>query len=83
MDELTAWIEELRRRVDRGELDGRTPIDVGRGCVLPSAELAAKIMLADLDHYDDLTLETRQDPLVVARWRLLLEELRRLREQIG
>jgi hypothetical protein len=40
-------------------------------------------MLADLDHFDDLSLEQRRDLLTVARRRLLLEDLRRLREQIG
>ena len=83
MDELTAWIEELRGRLDRGELDDRDPIDLGRGGVLPSAELAAKVMLADLDHYDDLTLEQRRDPLTLARRQLLQDDLRRLKEQIG
>ena len=83
MDDLTAWIEELRGRLDRGELAGLGPVEVGPGQVLPSAELAAKIMLADLDHYDDLPLQQQRHPLAVARRRLLLEDLRRLKQQIG
>jgi hypothetical protein len=51
--------------------------------VLPSFELAVRVMLADLDHFDDLPLARRRDLLVVARRRLLLDDLRRLREQIG
>ena len=82
MDDLPAWIDGLRGRVERGELADLGPIEVAGG-TLESVELAARIMLADLDHYDDLTLETRRDLLVVARRRLLLEDLRRLREQIG
>ena len=80
--ELATWIGELRRRVAHGEFADGGPIEVG-GVVLPSVELAVKVMLADLDHYDDLGLERRRDPLVVARRRLLLEDLRRLRAQIG
>ncbi len=80
--ELPPWIAELRRRVARGEFADGGPIEVG-GLVLPSVELAVKVMLADLDHFDDLSLERRRDLLTVARRRLLLEDLRRLREQIG
>jgi hypothetical protein len=81
-DDLAAWLAELRGRVARGELAGRGPIEVAGG-TLASVELAARVLLADLDHYEDLSLARRRDPLVVARRRLLLEDLRRLREQIG
>ncbi len=79
--DLAAWIAELRGRVARGELDGQGNIAVGRGVL--AAGLAARIMLADLDHYDDLSPEQRQDLLVETRRRLLLADFRRLREQIG
>ena len=80
--ELATWIAELRRRVARGEFADGGPIAVG-SVALPSVELAVRIMLADLDHYDDLTPEVRRDLLTMARRRLLLVDLRRLREQIG
>ena len=80
--ELAAWIAELRGRLARGEFADGGPIEVG-GVSLPGVELAVRVVLADLDHYDDLTLEQRRDLLVVARRRLLLEDLRRLRAQIG
>ena len=81
-DDLDAWIAALRDRAARGELDGRTPIVIG-GLRLPSADLAARIMLADLDHYDDLAPEQRRDMLIEARRMMLLGDLRQLREQIG
>ncbi len=81
MDDLDAWIRGLRARLERGHVDGG-PVTT-HGGTLPSAELAAKVMLADLDHYDDLPLERRRNPSVVARRRWLLEDLRQLREQIG
>ena len=78
-DGLDTWTAALRDRLARGELDGRTPVTIG-GLRLPSAELAARIMLADLDHYDDLTPEQRRDMLVEARRLLLLRDFRQLRD---
>ena len=79
---LATWIAELRGRLARGEFADGGPIEVA-GVTLPRVELAVRIMLADLDHYDDLALDRRRDLLVMARRRLLLEDLRRLREQLG
>ena len=81
-DELSAWIADLRGRVGRGELAHLGPIDVDGGTVA-SVELAARILLADLDHYDDLPARYRREKSVVARRVLLLADLQRLREQIG
>ena len=81
-NELHAWIADLRGRVARGELAGLGPIPIDGAAVLGTATVVC-IMLADLDHYDDLSPEQRQDLLVEARHRLLLGDFRRLREQIG
>ena len=80
-DDLAAWIAELRGRVARGELAGLGTLDVD-GRALPVAR-AARIMLADLDHYDDLPLEHRREPPIVARRLRLLADLWELRAQIG
>ena len=80
-DDLVAWIDALRGRVARGELDGQGSLDAGDGA-LPVG-LAARIMLADLDHDRDLTPERRRSAFNVERRRTLLAELGRLREQIG
>ncbi len=81
-NELDAWISDLRGRVARRELDDRGPLPLDGAAVLGTATIV-RIMLADLDHYDDLPHEQRQDVLVEARHRLLLHDFRRLREQIG
>ena len=80
-DDLAAWIAELRGRVARGDLAGLGTLAVGGG-TLPVAR-AARIMLADLDHYDDLPLEHRREPPIVARRLRLLADLRELRARIG
>ena len=80
-DDVAAWIPELRARVARGELDGRGEFEVEGGRL--AVGLAARILLADLDHDDDLTPEQRRDPFSVERRRLLFADVRRLREQIG
>ncbi len=80
-DDLAAWIDALRARLARGELDGQGSFDTGDGA-LPVG-LAARIMLADLDHYDDLTPEQRGAPPVRARRLRLLADLWELRARIG
>ena len=80
-DDLVAWIAELRARVARRELDRQGTFRIG-GAELPVG-LAARILLADVDHDKDLTPEQRRDPFNVERRRILFGDLRRLREQIG
>jgi hypothetical protein len=80
-DDLDGWIAELRGRVARGELDDVGPIPVDGAAVLGPAVIV-RIMLADLDHYDDLPPEQRHDLLVEARRRMLLRDIARLREHI-
>ena len=80
-DDLAAWIDELRARVARGELDGQGQFAVLGGRL--AVGLAARIMLADLDHDLDVTPEQREDPFSVERRRLLFSDLHRLRSQIG
>ena len=80
-DDLVAWIAELRARVARGDLDGQGEFEAGVGRF--AVGLAARIMLADLDHYEVLPPTLRGDLAVVARREALLRDLRRLREQIG
>ena len=82
-DDLAEWVDELRGRLERGDLADLGPIDPGDGSGPLPGELRVRIMLADLDHHADLPLERRREPLIRARRRRLLEDLRRLRERIG
>ena len=81
-DDLAAWIDELRRRLGAGELRSLPPIDLGNGLTLRDMELAAWVMLADVDRYAAMPPELRQRPVIAARRRLLADNLRRLRERL-
>ena len=81
-DDLVAWIAELRGRLARGDLAALGRVELDGGIIL-TADMAARIMLADLDHYEDLPPTWRGDLAVVARREALLRDLRQLREQIG
>jgi hypothetical protein len=79
---LLAWIDGLRVRLRRGELAGLGPLVVGDDAAL-DAEHGVRIMLADLDHYGDLTPRRRAQPETRARYRALLRDFRDLRVCIG
>ncbi|MDP8924120.1 MAG: hypothetical protein M3O34_14735 [Chloroflexota bacterium] len=79
---LDAWLTELRGRLARGELDGLDSVDLDGAAELGTATFV-RIMLADLEHYDELPPELQRDPLVMARRLYLLGDLWKLRSQIG
>jgi hypothetical protein len=81
--DLIAWIDALRERLERGELQAHPPVRAGiRGPVLP-VELAARTMLADYDHYGDLTEQQRREHPVTERRLLLMADLQHLRPQLA
>lgn len=70
-------------RPDDASLDGVAPIDVGDGTDRLPGEMVIRIMLADLDHLDDLPPEAGEWLDVTDRRRALFDDFRRLREVIG
>ena len=60
-------------------LDSYPPIALGYGTGGLPAGRMMRILLADLDSFDDLTPDQRTDAVNVARQRAVLGELRRLR----
>src|SRR5687768_8755047 len=72
--EATSWVRVL---------DGYPPIDLGYGTSGLPAERMMRILLADLDSFDDLTPDQRADAATVAHQRGVLDELSRLRELLG
>lgn len=64
-------------------LDGHPPIDLGYGTSGLPAERMVRILLADLDSFDDLTPDQLADPVNVTHLRAVLKELTRLREILG
>jgi hypothetical protein len=70
---FATWIEELRGDLGRGKLAGRGSITLRDGSWFADTDLAASVMLADLDHLDTLLFTRRQD---------LLDDFQHLREQL-
>jgi hypothetical protein len=81
-DGLEAWITALRARLTRGELRDLGPVRLSDGKKL-AAELAVKLMLNDLDHFENLPRSWGNDPLKVVRRRLVLHDLQDLRRQLS
>jgi hypothetical protein len=80
---LDRWIDDLRDRLKRGDLVGLRPIELGYGTGHLPAETTVRIMLADLDGWQDLPRRYRERREHVLRRLTLLDEFRRLRELIG
>jgi hypothetical protein len=80
---IAEWISDQRARLDRGDLATLAPVDIGHGThVLPAAHLI-RVMLADLDSYDDMTAAEANAPVNVARRVGLMGDFRLLRLLIG
>jgi hypothetical protein len=83
-DGLAAWIGRLQARLEQGEFADLPASIVGDDYVqLDDAETAIRVLLDGLQAHNDLTLEERRDPDVVAGQVLILTDLLRLRERIG
>src|SRR3954451_21014906 len=82
-DSLARWIRALRKCLVHGGLATVAPVDIGQGTHSLSAERIVRIMLADLDGYDDMTPAETNDPVNVARRVGLLGDFRMLRILIG
>jgi len=82
-EEFTGWIADLRARLDRGDLATLGPVDVGHGTDLLPAQDTIRIMLADLDGFDEMTPDEANDSLNVVCRDVLLTSFRILRTLIG
>jgi hypothetical protein len=72
----------LRERLRRGEFATHPPLEVAPGQCLP-AELAVRIVLADVDHHGQLAPLKRALPSTQARYLALVDQLRALQGQLG
>ena len=77
-DRLTAWIAELRARLDHGDLAALAPIDIGYGTYNLPAARTIRIMLADLDDVEAMAPNEANDLVNVARRASLLADFRAL-----
>jgi hypothetical protein len=83
VDDLELWIERVKHRLARGELAELEPMPVGGGFPPLPGELFVRVMLADYEHYNDLSPERRWRPETIVLRAALLADLRRLRAVIG
>ena len=81
-DDLAAWIDELRRRLDAGEVAAPPPIDLGNEVTLTNVEPAVRRMLSDVEMFRAMDPAERALPHCRARRVYLADKLRRLREQL-
>jgi hypothetical protein len=80
--DLDGFIPELRGRLDRGEYANLGPVDLGESAPLRDPELVLRILLADWDHFDNLSHEQRDDYGVAARRLKVLADLHALRQRL-
>jgi hypothetical protein len=80
--DLDGFVSELRGRLDRGDYVNLGPVDLGAPPPLQESELAQRIMLADWDHFDNLTPKRRDDYAVAARRLKVLADLHALRQRL-
>ena len=79
---VMTWIEDLRGRLERGELADLLPSDLGDGA-LATGELTVRVMLADLDHLDWLADHGFETASLPTRRRGLMADFDRLHALIG
>src|SRR4051812_6090815 len=80
--DLDGFIPELRGRLDRGEYANLGPVELGTLESLGDPELVLRVMLADWDHFDNLSPEQRDDYQVAARRLRMLADLHALQQQL-
>ena len=79
--EVLPLVSELRTRLERGELARRGRVELPSWRTLVDAELAARVVLADVDHLNYLA-EHRKRPVSAACWAAAAAELRHLKQAL-
>jgi len=82
-DDLMTWIAELRDHLARRGLATLAPVDVGHGTDAMPVEHTVRVMLADLDSFEDMTPDEADDPINVKRRFHLLSDFEILQSLIG
>ena len=80
--ELTAWIEELRGRLERGELDGHPPIQLLPWRHLDDVDTYARRLLRDVDYWWEQPLDSRLGPAPIGIQQRIAMELSALHERL-
>jgi hypothetical protein len=81
-DELPTWIEELRGRLERGELAGLPPVQLQPWYALADVEVAARFLQADVEIWRATPLEERLGDAPRVQQRMVAEDLSLLYERL-
>jgi hypothetical protein len=79
--EVTALADQVKAHLARGGFAGLGGVELGPAGSLPDAELAARIVLAEVDHRSHL--ERPDDRVSRARWAHVAGQLRQLLRSAG
>src|SRR5215204_1477863 len=71
--EIIALSDEIQARMEQGEFDGLGPIAVEGGMFLPDAQVVARILLADVDHWAE---RESWNHVSLLEWNHLAKQLR-------
>ena len=81
-DELHAWIENLRGRLERGELDGHPPSQLLPWLHLDDVETYARRLLRDVDYWREQPLDSRLGSAPIGIQQRIATELSALHERL-
>jgi hypothetical protein len=81
--DLNHWIGTLPDRLARGEFANLAPFNLGDGTGTLPGQTTIRIMLADLDHLEQLPATTHEPRTTFVRLHDLFRDFTRLRELIG
>lgn len=80
--QLSTWIEELRGRLERGELDGHPPIQVLPWLYVDDVEPYVRRLIRNVDYWRDQPLDSRLGSAPIGIQQRLATELSALHERI-
>src|SRR5215208_3982793 len=80
--QLSAWIEELRGRLDRGDLDSHPPLQVLPWLAVDDVEAYARRLIRDVDYWQEQPLDSRLGSAPIGVQQRIATELSALYERL-
>jgi hypothetical protein len=80
--QLTAWIEDIRGRLERGELDGHPPLQVLPWLHIDDVDAYTRRLLRDVDYWREQPLDSRLGSASIGIQQRIATELSALHERL-